>query len=546
MRRRPACATLPRGRLTAAPEGLEIQHASDHHVSGRLRARLRFLAGWPLLLLVLGLALAVHWPSLRLGFASDDFQWWQAARMALERPALLLAPYGGFRPANLWTLVADILLWGHHTAGFHLTSILFHLACGAALWLLARRLGLRGVWGAGLVALWLCSPYTLEPAQSVCTRFQPLLLLCWLGMALAWPGPGQGWDRRRLGGVAGLAVLSALSKESWVVLPGFVAAFELFLRRRSPGRALRAALPAAAAAAVYSVVYFIAPPIPATYFGSLSTGLVKIPHSWAVFCGLSSLHPGAMPFGAAEAAATAMLGALAWAAWRFRRPAMGVGLAFFLLPFVPIAAVDFLVPRYTAIPLAGFLLVAADAARWATGRLAGSGRALAGAGVAALAALFLAGGLWWLRGDMADAAARDAVHRELVAEASAVAPRLPRDAAVVAVRAESDNVNATLALAVRGVAKAYYVRRADPYGLADWAALLSWVRDQGGGPLSVRVPAAAAAGRPFVELLHVRGGFRLAASGARSVRDAARLWRGTGAPVTVLVPWPPPAGSGPS
>ena len=55
---------------------------------------------------MLALAAAVHLPSLSLGFVGDDFEWWLAARTALEEPIRLIEPYGGFRPVNLW-LLAD-------------------------------------------------------------------------------------------------------------------------------------------------------------------------------------------------------------------------------------------------------------------------------------------------------------------------------------------------------------------------------------------------------------------------------------------------------
>lgn len=113
---------------------------------------------------VLLTAFWIHSPSLSLGFVSDDFQWWQHARMALDDPHLLLAAHGGYRPVNTWTLALDHLLFGTDPFGYHLTNILLHLATGMVLWMLLRRFSIPWPTRAACVLLWLCSPYTLEPA----------------------------------------------------------------------------------------------------------------------------------------------------------------------------------------------------------------------------------------------------------------------------------------------------------------------------------------------------------------------------------------------
>ena len=100
---------------------------------------------WPAALWLLPAA-ALWWAShracLELGFVGDDFQWWQHARMAIEQPGLLLAPYGGYRPLNTWTLALDHVLYGTAPWGYHLTSLLWHLGCGVALWAFLGRLGI--------------------------------------------------------------------------------------------------------------------------------------------------------------------------------------------------------------------------------------------------------------------------------------------------------------------------------------------------------------------------------------------------------------------
>ena len=221
--------------------------------------------------------LAVHAPSLGLGFVGDDFEWWLAARTAIAEPTLLIAPFGGFRPANLWTIVFDQLLYGTAPMGYHLTSLLLHLGCGAVFWLVLRRLELRAPAAAVVAALWMCSPYSLKPVLSLCERFQPMLLLAWLGMVLVWPGPGQPWRRGRIAAVAALAGFSALVKESWVVLPGLVLCFELILHRAGWRTAGRATAFATTGVAVYVAAYLVKPPIASSYYAATLAPAAKVP-----------------------------------------------------------------------------------------------------------------------------------------------------------------------------------------------------------------------------------------------------------------------------
>jgi hypothetical protein len=144
--------------------------------------------GWLWLLAALALAFVVHAPLLGLGFVGDDFEWWLAARTALEEPRRLLLPYGGFRPANLWMLVLEEL-YGTAPMGYHLTSIL-PTSLRRSVGLLMRRLGSpRPRPGAGM-----CSP--LAEAGVSCERFEPMLLMsvrwhAWPGRARRGPRPAR-------------------------------------------------------------------------------------------------------------------------------------------------------------------------------------------------------------------------------------------------------------------------------------------------------------------------------------------------------------------
>ncbi len=488
--------------------------------------------GWLWLLAALAVAAAVHAPSLEIGFLGDDFEWWLAARTAIEQPQRLITAYGGFRPANLWTMVLDYLAYGTDPLGPHLTSILLHLACGAVFWLVLRRFDFGAAAASGIACLWLCSPYSLKPAQSLCERFQPLLLLVWLGLVLVWPRAGVPWSRARLGVVVGLSGFSALVKETWVVLPGLVLCFELCLHRVRWQRALRSAAIAAVAVAVYVALYALSPPIAASYYASSPAPAAKVLHGWAVFLGLTPLEPSSTQLGWAEGVAALVIAVLAWAGWRRRCVVTGIGLALYLLPWLPILTVGFLVTRYTYIPLVGFLLVVAAAGRALLAVVPGRWAPVGATMLVAVGALFFGTGLRWLGGDMVDAGRRDEAHRRLLAEARAFGDRLPHDRLILGVRLERESPNRILLDRIEGVPKAYYERTHHPYALIKWAPLFSYVLDPAGGPLyeSARV----AGDEPFAVVGHRSGGFMLLPPGGDTPAAAAEHWRGRGGFVEAL------------
>jgi hypothetical protein len=491
---------------------------------------------------VLVLAACAHGSVLRLGFIGDDYQWWQHARFALEDPGLLLAPFGGYRPILTCLICLEHLVFGQSPAGYLADGLALYLLCGSLLWAVAVRLGFGRWVGAGIAALWLLSPFSIEPLLSVAPRNYLLLMASWLVMVLVWPGAEERWTATRLTLATLAAVLSLMSLESWVVLPAFVLAFDLGLGSRSLRTALRHGAVAAVPVLVYLAAYLKSPPVDfGTYYGNGIGGAVIIPHAWAAFCGLTTLRPLDIGFGTPEALALVTMGLCGWLGLRSRSRAMLVGMAFFLLPLLPVVPVPFMTTRYTTIPLAGFLLVAACASKELIHGLATHGartRVVRAAqwsiGVAA-ALLFLAG-LAWVRGETADRRRLDQLHQALLAEASAFAPELPRDRVLVSVRMEAANPLLELSRTCQGLPKIYYPRHPDPYALIDTAAMWSWVFGVQGGPL-LHYPEEVSpdSSKPFV-FAHRDGGF-VALGEEESVERALGLSQGFHS--RVVAPWKP-------
>ena len=490
---------------------------------------------WLALSLVASLAatLALYLPALALELAGDDYQWVQHARHALHSPGLLLADLDTFyRPASTWTLALDHLAWGFRPTGYHLTNLLLHGLAAAMLGLAARRLGLPAPAAAAAAALWLATPLSSEPAIAVAIRFENLLLLAWLALAAAWPRCEERWSRARVAAVAAATLLAAASKETWVVTCLLVLALELGQRRAALAAATRRALPFAAAAALYAATYFLAFPSDKGYFALAAPPLAKLPHMLAAFLQLADLVPLQFPFSWREAVAVVATTAAVVVAVRRRLPAGIVGAALLLAPPLPTLLVPYLPTRHTAIPWAGFVLLALALATAALAALGPAPRRTAAAGCGLLVALVAAAGATRVRLELADAARVSQAHARLLAEAALVAPDLPERLPIAVVRDEREYPLAEVAGSPRGLFKLYYPRPSDPYGLVDAAALLEWAVARG-GVLARRVDDGDTrfAGARGAVLRHASGAFSWAERDAADVAGAAARWRERGAPV---------------
>ena len=498
---------------------------------------------WLWLAAALLVALSVQLPALQLGFVGDDYEWWLETRYRMVDYGRALEPFGGLRLTNPLMLVPDQLVWGNWTPGWHLTSIAIHGIVVGLLFFVARRVGF-GPPGAGVIAaLWGASPFTVFMAREVHVRHDPLLLACWLGLALLWPGPDDRWTWRRIAGGVALAATSALTKESWVVLPGFAAAYDLAFRRSTLTSALRTAAIWSIGPVLFVAAYLLRPAVETSYAaGYYSGGLrtaVKIPSTLAAFTGLVDFDTSSRRFGPADGLALIALAGTAVLAFRSRTPALLVGGALFLLPLIPLVPVPVMGVHYGYASFAGFLLMAGGLAMIVFERTEHRRTRLVVAAVAyGLAAALMSCGLSVMVGETADAIRRAEANQRLVAEAEAFVPRLPRDRAVVCVRLEGLVVSAELIELVEGLPKTYFNRGSAPYGLVGWAELFSWVGEPHEGPLWHEVAPEDLGSTPFAVIGHAQGRFVELPVEDGTAAEAAARWSAKGFPVRVIRPWP--------
>ena len=200
---------------------------------------------------VLAAAAAAHLAGLRNGFVYDDHRFVDGNPALLSAsPAALLLDVSTqttdrdrdvYRPLRALGQAFDARRWDSEPFGFHLHSLLVHLACVAAGWGCLRRL--LGAAPALLGAMVLAAhPLGVEVVGWVSSRGDEYALLCgllalWTAVAAqarreARAGRGVGWLDIAAGA---LALLAVLGKESAVWVPLVLAAHAVLLR---PGRRL--------------------------------------------------------------------------------------------------------------------------------------------------------------------------------------------------------------------------------------------------------------------------------------------------------------------
>jgi len=505
-----------------------------------MRAERHEVLTWKWILALAAVAVAIlvlYLPVFRLQLSGDDYQMAQFAHETWCHPRLLLAPLGQFfRPLTNWAFLLDRVLWGTHPAGYHATTLLLHLVAAVTLLAACWRLGFSLVTATAVAILWACSPFAEENAVWAASRFQDLLLIWWMLLFMIWPRKvrGEAWSGRRLAVAAAAVAGLVLSKESWVVTPGFALVFSLvgngWVWRRAVKPALLLSLPAAA----YVVIRFVMIPTTGGYFQPGLASFLKVPDLMAAFLWFREFRPMAFTLGWPEVLAVLIVAAAIAVGWSRRSAAAAVGAAFLLLPLAPTLLVPFLPQRYTAIPYAGFLLLVCGVGRAVFGKL--PVRLLRTAGWAAVLVVLLVGaaGAAVVRADLVDWKRVSDAHARLLAEAREVAGELRLGEPVAVVRIERDNPLKVISMDPRGLYKLWYVRGQDPSGLIDAGALFDWVLKRPGVIVRRLEPRDLAKEQVGRVLFHRSGRFEWLPGRVPDLSRSVRDWQRRGFPVRVV------------
>ncbi|HTQ38759.1 MAG TPA: tetratricopeptide repeat protein [Pirellulales bacterium] len=171
-------------------------------------------------LLIAGLVLLIYWPVVHGGFIMDD-------DLLLTDNALVKAPDGLYRmwltrePVDYWPLTnssfwAEWRLWGMNSTGYHVTNLLLHIINSLLVWLLLKRLAIRGAFLAAL--LFAVHPVNIESVAWIAERKNVLSMLFFLLSILSYLKAERLVNRWYWFSLMAFA-LAMLSKGSVAILP---------------------------------------------------------------------------------------------------------------------------------------------------------------------------------------------------------------------------------------------------------------------------------------------------------------------------------------
>jgi hypothetical protein len=205
----------------------------------------KHLAGW-LLGLALLLAVVSYWPALKYGFVYDDTEqivtnpslrsWTYLPQYFTANVWEGVHPGGGgsyYRPLFLLWLRLNYVLFKLAPWGWHLTSLLAHLAVVAVLFFLARRWSKDGVvagWAALLFAL---HPIHIEAVAWVSAVPEVLYTLAGLGAVYFYLRFRQERHRAYMVAAVVLYGVALIAKETAIVIWPMIAACDWWLDRES-------------------------------------------------------------------------------------------------------------------------------------------------------------------------------------------------------------------------------------------------------------------------------------------------------------------------
>ena len=182
---------------------------------------------------------AVYLPDLGQGFVKDDFASIRhgSVESLAELADLFRKDTGFYRPLVSLSFALDLAVHGLHPKGYAFTNSLLVLATVAAVFALARALGLP--WGAGILAsaVWALNPHGISGLVLwISGRTAGLLTLCATLAALAFV---KGYRR-----TAVVFVLLALfAKEEALLLPAILTAWAGWSTGTAPGKTMMHEVP---------------------------------------------------------------------------------------------------------------------------------------------------------------------------------------------------------------------------------------------------------------------------------------------------------------
>ena len=189
---------------------------------------------WLLPALVLG-AMA-YASALPLGFISDDFTYldWAPAPMAqILRTQFTQGAFGAFvRPLGFVSLAVDYRVWRTWAPGWHLTSLVLHLAVAAAVFYLCNELVSDAEVSGTAACIFAILPVNTEAVAWAAARFDLVATLLMLWTLIFYLRARKRQSKLRYSAALVFFALALTAKEIAYVVPFALLAIELFLFER--------------------------------------------------------------------------------------------------------------------------------------------------------------------------------------------------------------------------------------------------------------------------------------------------------------------------
>ena len=163
-----------------------------------------------------------------------------------------------YRPLTVLTFALDYQIWGMNPVGYHLTNLLLHLLCTFLTWRLARRLFSSPRMAFVAATLFAIHPIHTEAVIWISGRFDLTVCAAVLASVLCYLNWREREEASRAWGAGCLAcfVVGLGCKETALILPAALVAFEVLLRRRGETRRKTSSYVAGTAAlTVISLLY---------------------------------------------------------------------------------------------------------------------------------------------------------------------------------------------------------------------------------------------------------------------------------------------------
>lgn len=140
--------------------------------------------------------------------------------------------YNFYRPLQMLTYMIDHTLWGREPFGYHLTSVLWHIAVAVALFALAGAVTGSRFAAFAAAALWAVHPLHVEAIAYIAGRADPIVAFCMLVSVLMYIRYLESGKQGVYLASLAAFVAACMSKEYALLTPALIALYHYAFRKK--------------------------------------------------------------------------------------------------------------------------------------------------------------------------------------------------------------------------------------------------------------------------------------------------------------------------